>query len=448
MKQQKRILLLLLLLLLVFGFQRNVQAAGALSGTVSYPGSGEQIRVFVSRYAGGPGTITYVSVNPDGTFYVGGIDRDTCYAKTWTDNQSSYLVVQYYNLQDLPNDADPIDIIDGEVTTGVDFQLVYGGGFSGTVVNSAGPVSHVSVTLHKEQCNHSRTVTTFSNDAGEFHVRGVPVGTYYMKVTSGGSYWWLAADGSAMKDCLASAPVVEIIPRETTTGIDVVLDLGSVTGIVQNRANGDPLPDIAMWLKPDACSSDGAKLAFTGTDGRYRFSNTATGSYYLQANGGERRYWLDGSPEGTLSCSAASMITVEDGLVTENIDMSIPAPGSVDGTVRDGNSNPLWEKVQVEFYLNPCDANTFMGTAYRHEDGYYRKDGLPEGNVYLYANSWGEEESKWYRNDDAAAADCSDAQPVSVVSGQLTSQVDFILTPPVQEKQALLVPMYLLLLNK
>ncbi len=444
MKRQKIILLFLMLVFL--GFQRNAQAAGALSGTVTYPGSGEQVKVFVSKYAGGAGTITYVTVNPDGTFYVGGITQDTCYAKTWTDNKSSYLVVQYYNLQDHFSNANPITIVDGEVTPDVNFELEYGGGFSGTVSNSAGPVANVSVTLHKEQCNHSQTVTTFSDAAGEFLLRGVPVGNYYMKVTSGGNYWWLAADGSALKDCLASAPVVEITPQVTTSGIDVVLDLGTVTGIVQDRSSGDPLFGISMWLKPDACSRDGALLAFTGSDGRYRFINTATGNYYLQAGGGERRYWQDGFPEGTQSCADASSISVEDGVVTGGVDMSILAPGSVDGTVQDSGGSPLFEKVQVEFYLDPCDRTTFMGTAYRHDDGYYRKDGLPEGNVYLYANSWGEEESEWYRNDGLPALECSDALPVPVVSGQLTSPVDFTLSVPVDLQRPPLVPIYMLLL--
>ncbi len=435
---------LLTILLFILLFPVASMAARTVAGTVTYPGTGEQIKVVISRYAGGAGTLGYRYINADGSYSVGGLSEDICYAKTWTDAQVSYLVVQYYNMQDHFSNADSIDLVEGEVTGGINFQLEYGGGFSGTVRNGVEPVPNVSVTLHKERCNNSQTVTTFSNASGEFHIRGVPVGDYYMKLTSGGKSWWLAEDGSALKDCQLSAAVVNIIPQVTSSGFDVVLDLGSVTGTISDINSGDPLAGIGLWLKPDACNSTGVIYGISAADGRYRFANTATGTYYLRADGGEHRYWLNSSLEGTMDCSAASPISVADGVVTENIDFSLLEPGSVSGTVSDEWGNPLYEKVQVEFYLDPCNRLTSLGTAYRHQDGFYRRDGLPVGNVYLYANSWGEELSSWWHNDESATEQCLDAIPVTVVSGQVTTDLDFTLFTT-KQPAPVLVPLYMLL---
>ncbi len=423
-----RVLLVLFCLLLIPFLVKSSMAAGAFSGSVSYQGTGEQINVIVSKYPGGAGTLSSVSVGSDGSYSIGGLSEDICYAKTWTNAQQSYLVVQYYNLREHPNDSDDIELIDGEIIPGINFQLEYGGGFSGSVQNSTGPVQNVSITLHKEQCNNSQTVTTFSNSAGEFHIKGVPVGNYYMKLTSGGVRWWLSEDGSAFKDCLLSSPIVNITPQVTSLGFDVVLDLGSLSGTITDINSSSPLHDIAVWLKPQACSSDGAILASSGQDGKFLFANVEAGTYYLMAAGGERRYWQESSSQGTLSCSLASAITVEDGVVTEHIDMSILPPGSIEGTVTDSEGSPLYEMVQIEFYSDPCDKRTSMGTAYRHEDGYYRKDGLPAGDVYLYANSWGAESSKWWHGSGSPIEQCGDAVPVTVVSGQVVSNIDFTLS--------------------
>ncbi len=426
--QSVRYLLILVFVALYSLPGQQALAAGSISGTVSYPGSGEQIRVMVSRYASGPPTLATVDVANDGSYTVNGLSAGTCYAKTIHDPATSYLVGQHYDGVENWRDSLAIEVVDDQLSSGINFQLEYGGGFSGSVRNSSGPVEGATITLHRHQCNNSQLTTVFSDGSGEFSQLGIPVGDYFMKISSAGKMWWLAANGQVVDECLDSSAAVQVSREETTTGIDLLLGVGSISGTVTDRESNEPLANLAVWLYPQACDSSGAIVTMSAGNGGFTFANVAAGNYYARASGGERVYWLDSAEQGTKNCNLASAITVEDGDVVRNIDLAIMAPGSVQGTVTDSNGEPLYEHVQVEFYADPCDKGSSFGTAYRHEDGFYRKDGLPIGQVYLYANSFGEEDSKWWHGEEPIAEQCVDAVPVLVESGEVTSDIDFTLS--------------------
>ncbi len=183
-----------------------------------------------------------------------------------------YLQEWYDNRYDLAS-ADPVTVIDGQETTGIDADLTQGGAIAGRVGDShAGLFGH-TVEIHAVA--GEQPVQQAGTDEDGNYVAGLlPPGEYKLYYVEG-DVWY---DG---EDDFSSADVVVVEDRQTTSGVDFVVDTtGSISGTVFGEYFG-PVPDVDVGLvDPDLQLLD---VERTDAAGEFRFEGVPTGIYYLLA---------------------------------------------------------------------------------------------------------------------------------------------------------------------
>ena len=432
------------------GVDFRLELGVEISGTVyqsngTTPVTGDQIDVQAiqgepcgwNQWRGGQWT------NPeDGTYVIRGLPAGEYYVRTNNMNQSNYIDEWWSSGGSSFNcgDAQFLSLTAGG-QSGVDFQLDLGAEISGTIYQIGGstPVTEERIQVNVVQgdpCGewyHVRGVETDPAD-GTFTVRGVPLGTYYLRThnMNQSNYvdaWW-TGEGRTY-DCAEAGSIA--LGSGGQSGVDFQLDLGvEISGTVYESDGSTPITIIQVGvaaIQGDPCggynwvSDTTTDLA----DGTYRLMGLLPGEYFLRTdNRNWSNYlneWWASSGNSSLDCAdAGSLIISGSGLSEKNFQLD--EGGSISGTVN-GSDGPL-SNVWVEAFTGRCWDN-YAGGANTDQEGYYRIRGLPPGNIFVHA--WPGEEvnyfEQWY-NGSAGTQDCNSAMPVTITPAE-TETVDFTL---------------------
>jgi len=333
----KTIKILSLLITIFFSLAANSFAA-QISGTV-YDGAGNPVtgggRVEVFYDNSGmypPSNEAYL--NLDGTYIIQGLNAGSYYLRAssngnhvtewWADPASTPTLTQ----------AQAVTVAEGEIVTGIDFQLDAGAQISGTVLDSSGnPVSDVYIAASTgDPCGMYTTVSSGGVDIdGNYTIQRLPAGSYYLQASSYlfSPEWWAGSENSP--DC-SQAQAVTVASSETIAGMDFQLSTrAQISGTVYDDA-GNP---ITGGGKVEVFSDNSGMYppfneAYLNLDGTYIIQGLNAGSYYLLAssNGNHvTEWWAD--PASTPISTQAQAVTVAEGEIVTGIDFQLDA-GPVD----------------------------------------------------------------------------------------------------------------------
>jgi len=206
---------------------------------------------------------------------------------------------------------------------------------------------------------------------------------------------------------------------------------GKITDIT-----GNPLPDICVNVFANRCGNH-VGTYFTDNNGIY-FMNLSAGTYYLSTDvscsgNNPPSYYVDmhwTSAGGALDCMSAEPVTVIDGQTTNSVDFILFKGGAVSGIIyHEDGVTPITGEADlgVEFYIgNPCNNPTLISyTPIDTITGQYISSNLPAGDYYLrtYTNATIYRMEWWA--DPESQVDCSAAQAVSVIPGQIATNRNF-----------------------
>jgi len=215
-----------------------------------------------------------------------------------------------------------------------------------------------------------------------------------------------------------TATPVSIVTGGVTAPIDAELATGgSISGTV-TQSGGAPL----YWVRVRAYLPGGTVLRTvrTGTDGTYVMNSVAPGDVRVQfAKGDVALEWYDDQA----LFADATVLPVTLGSVFTNIDAELDtSPGGISGRVTDDLGTGI-ANVNVNVY-DP--ANVPLWTVTTDGDGYYGVGLMPAGDFKVWFDASATAfESEWY--DDQA--DFASADPVTVLVGQNTPDIDAVLAP-------------------
>ncbi len=146
----------------------------------------------------------------------------------------------------------------------------------GTVRDTDGvPVAHMRFTLDVVALSgHSARVPVRTDTVGNFAVEAVPAGTL------------MGMDGGARGP--VKTPVLEFVPGEETVWNPVVAVGAVVHGRAVRRTDRKPVAGVRVrLLHREGTDRSEAAVAWTGTDGHYRFDGVLPGDYAIVAQGRE-----------------------------------------------------------------------------------------------------------------------------------------------------------------
>jgi hypothetical protein len=407
---------------------------GAISGQVTNE-SAEGIEGIYFRVFDLAGNfINGVLTDSDGNYNVNGLAAGSYKVDFYTAITSESYVREWYNDKDSFNSADPVDVTVGATTT-IDAVLELGGIVTGRVSNdSDSGIQNVRVDV--KDMNNIRKAWAFTDENGDYTVKGFPGGSYkvyFNATTSSENYipeWY------NNKDSFANGDTISVTAGQTVTGIDAVLVPGcSISGTVTDTS-ANPIQLVEVY----ACDMAGNYIfgGYTDSSGNYEVNGLLPGSYKvlfypyelnhygvdwygLPRNYNYKYQWYNNKE----NFADADMVAVTLQSPATGIDAVMAEDGGiVTGQITDSLGNGIQNCLVFLFYSRDNFLDYYNST-YSDSDGYYEAKGLPTGNYIVMFSPPGGSSYRRILYDNCL--DYDNAIEVPVTSGQTTSGIDAVL---------------------
>lgn len=419
------------------GIDADLEEAGSISGTVTDAAGGEPIEG-IQVCAESSFNSACATTGPDGTYAIGGLSEGSYevafrgfYIETGPDEYEPLNYIrQYYDGRASEEDADPVAVVAGEDTPGIDAELEEGAEIAGSVTAAAGgePVEGVEICLYSATSGN-RVRCGYSDENGDYLLFGVPGGSY--KVGFGIEAFDFAYAPQYYDDepTLASADAVALSVGTRTSDVDAVLDeAGKVVGTVTAVATGAGIQSVQVCASP--VGSGGPKCASTDADGEYTIVGVRAGEYTVSF-GGTSAY-LSQYYSGKTSFNEADRITVADAATTSGIDAALQPAGRIEGKVTAAGDGKALSGIEVCAVKTSASSFVPGGVCVQSGfDGTYVLGGLVSGSYDVrFSAGYGEVApgqfgkrnylTQYYKGGLTR----TEADPVTVTAGNATTGVD------------------------
>ncbi|NPV60687.1 MAG: hypothetical protein HPY75_13650 [Actinobacteria bacterium] len=336
-------------------------------------------------------------------------ENGTDYASEWHNDKVSQ------------SSANILTVTWGEDRAGVDAVLQRNGRITGRVTSASSPqgVENANVYIYDLDENLLRWIDTESD--GYYSVAVTP-GNYKVCCST-----WYTSNWYDNKSSFEEADPLAVAEGQTVTGIDFYFP-GS--GSISGRVTSDAFPDGVEWSDVYLYRADNPTWYWswmeTDSEGRYSFQDVPAGEYKVlfeyYRDGGTVYKWYDDRG----GFEAANVVTVTEGMETQNVDAHFSNEVSISGRVT-GAADPGGI---YDTYVRVYDSShTYMGYTWTDGDGYYSIRGLAPGDYRVSFNeSWwgsGGYLEEWYDNK----RDFESADPVTVAEGAPATGIDAMLDP-------------------
>jgi len=328
--------------------------------------------------------------------------------------------------------ADPVAVIAGSATSGIDAQLAMGGSISGKVtdstaagvnaLNAGNGIGQVSVRVYTLDKSSSYYKSSTTDSSGDYEIRGLPSGSYKVYFYNTSDY---VSEWYNDKPSYSAADPVAVITGSLASGIDAQLAMGgSISGKITDSASADAnalnagngISQVSVRVYTLDNSSSYYKSSTTDSSGDYEIRGLPSGSYnvYFYNSGDYVSEWYNDNP----SFGAADPVAVTAGSATSGIDAQLAMGGSISGKVTDSSGAGIGS-IFVDIYPLGDSASPYifdMTDAW----GNYEVLGLPGGSYKVRFSSSANYLTEWY-NDKP---DFDTADLVAVTAGSATSGIN------------------------
>lgn len=403
-------------------------AAGAITGIVTDEVTGNPL-ANVTVYVSGPG---YQAATSDATgrWIVTGLGTGTYYAYTSV-VPVGYVREVFNNIPCVDScssfSGTPIAVLDGAVTSGVNFALAKTGSLSGSVTDATTGlgIAQVQVRLYTGSGWGAFQIANSGSD-GSYSFPQVPPGTYFL-TTDDDRYLDQLYDGKACEgSCTVSTgtPVV-VVSSANVPDIDFTLQMGgSISGKVTSVATGEPVSNGYVLLFDSNGQTASTYFDSTGT---YRFGQLQAGTYYARTD-----TWAPYADElydgilcePTCTVTTGTQIVVALGQETPNIDFALETFGAFQGRVTDSVTGFPLTNTSVATYASD---GTMRGYEYADEFGDYTSGGLLTGTYFAVASSTTHFDELYQNLLCQPSCDPTTGTPIAVTLGSTTGAIDFAL---------------------
>ena len=342
--------------------------------------------------------------------------------------------------------GDFVPVLAGETTAGINLAMIERGRLSGRLTDAKTGLPIAGGRVWYQHWFDSSPTFVVTDANGVYTTNRMPMGTARVYATPVG-YRPEAYDNVPIPcGSTACGVAVSVVPGQTTTGLDFVLEPGArVAGKVIESTTSAPLPNVTVSL----LDTSGATKFTTQTDasGQYTLPSTdpsyisgynwiPTGTYYLKTSGSTRHtdeLYDNVSCPGTCTISSGTPVSPVEGQTTSGIDFALTLNGDIKGRVVDAVTGAPLQYASI-WVQTPSGSQ--VGSASTDADGYYAIGqnwadgwhGLPTGSYFARATM-----SKYagqLYSGIPCEPDCiwSSGTPIQVVAGQVTEGINFALT--------------------
>ncbi len=343
----------------------------------------------------------------------------------------------FYGGASSPMDAEPVNVVDGEATDGIDIKLKEAQKAKGSIsgnVSGEGPLVGAWVLAFGKGnpfANHQTFAVTDEN--GDYKIANVPVGIYVVAAYANGYIPEIYDNATSLLD-------VDLVTvnNNDVTGIDFVLEIGgTISGTVLTES-GEPIEGAKVTAHAEGDFLPGVsvpglenfmQMAFTDKEGQYEIEGLASGDYKVAAHvllsGFKNVKFYDDKDR----MDDADPVPVTQGEMTADINFTFSLPiGKISGIVSDTDGNPL-QDIYIYYVSENAGFYQNFGRLWKSvrtdENGYYELNNLPEGAYYVSAWFWDwvNFNGVWYENADSL----QNATPIPLADGETRDDINMTL---------------------
>lgn len=357
------------------------------------------------------------STNPDGSYL---LSLPTEGSYTLRAVAPGYARV-YYNNVTPSRQATVVNVTAGSSIT-INFNLTEGGAIAGHIYQSDGVTPIVNAKIFVAPALYlylDDGFDTRSSSDGSYVVDGLALGQYKVHVI---------ADGFALKFYEQSftwdtAKNVNVIPPNTTSGIDVKLDLEAlITGYVLAADGITPIQGVGVEADGDTLGL--GRSGGSNANGSYTIRGLQPDSYTVRISDQSLPGWYTGEfYNSKYTWGTADRVPVAPGQNVMGINFTLDEGGAIVGRIFDKATNQPISGIQVGVTLLNGDGVTPLPVT--DFNGNYRIN-LRPGSYKIQASFTPGYIPQWYQE----AFDFNSATPVAVNFKQETSGIDLYLSRP------------------
>jgi hypothetical protein len=403
------------------GIDAAMVVGGQITGKVTSAATKagiEGIEVCASPTSGGSGSCA--STNSKGEYTIVALATGEYTIDFYVYNGLNYLP-QYYNGKASLAEANAVAVTAGGTTSGIDAAMVAGGQITGKVTNSSShaAVSGIWVCALTSSGGYSGHCAT-TNSGGDYTISGLATGEYKVEFSSGGSGVYFTQYYSG-KAAFSEAASVAVTAAGVTSGIDAAMvEGGRITGTVTSAATKAGLEGVYV------CANVGreevfGRCAYTNSAGEYTIVGLAAGEYSLRFNPRSGNYLSQYYAAKSL-VSEANLVSVADDATTAGINAALAAGAQVTGKVTSAASKEAIKGIEVCAW--PAgESEVGGGCATTSATGEYTIESLPTGKYAVRFAAPYESTLNYLPQYYSAKSLFSEATPVSVTAGSMTSNI-------------------------
>ncbi|WP_428563788.1 MAG: carboxypeptidase regulatory-like domain-containing protein [Solidesulfovibrio sp. DCME] len=423
----------------VSGLDMTLPAGGAISGAVhsSLGPSLANVSIYAYRLDGTSAAMT--TTDSQGQYTLSGLAADTYTLYAYGGNGSLNFVGKWWDggtgsLNFYQSQGTVVAA--GATAAGRNFSLEPGGTLRGRITDQNGTAisgASVNAILYAPTALTVSLNGTSTDQNGDFSFKSMPATVFvYASYTAGGnsvSQWW---DGSGGVFEPIKARPVSVPAGGTASGVIMQLPQGgTLTGTITDTS-GMGLAGVTVTAEVEtSCLSTNASQATTGADGSFSLSRIPTGKVHIAASGaGYYRKWWGGA-NGTVTYSKSGTVSVNPGQTVSGLGIKLSPGGSVTGTIKDSDGNPLRGIMVSALAGGACDVTTSFAQQTTNTAGVFTLSNLPPGTITIVGNAAPRRTSLaplWW-NGGTGTGNCANAQAVTIVAGQTTATGDMTMQP-------------------
>jgi hypothetical protein len=256
-----------------------LEPGGAITGLITAEDTASPLsEVTVGVYDSQGYYVTSGYPDSTGVYTITGLATGSYFVQFDPYGSSADYIGEYYDNKPDLDSADPVAVTEGNVTTGIDAALALGGSINGQVTTQEGglPLEGVYANIYDSQMDYIDYAS--SDAAGNYSVRGLLSGTYYISFEPSGSGPSAEYIPEYYDDqpSFSSADPVAVTAPDPTNGIDAALALGGkITGQVTAQDSGLPLPNVSVNVYDT--NGEYVDYDYTDANGVYTITQLAQG---------------------------------------------------------------------------------------------------------------------------------------------------------------------------
>jgi len=413
---------------------------GSITGTVTNASNGallanSSVQVLSATGAG----VMTVTTNGSGVFTFTGLAGASYYVRT---TQGGAFINQLYggipcqNCTVTTSGGTLVTVAPGQTTANINFALETGGRISGTITNAVGGALLSGIPVQVFSAAGISLGQFNTNASGVYTTPGLPAGNYFIRTQAGNSSFINELYNDVpcpIGVCsVLTGEAIPVVSGQTTSGRNFALSTGArISGMVTTTL-GAPLQNVSV----QTYNALGRFMGAMNTDASGNYSTAAVpdGTYFIRTTNslGFSDEAYDDVPCVPFCGPASGTPIVIAGSVNQAGKNFALAPGGiVSGVIRDAGTAAVLPSMAVSIWTQD---GTLAKVGQTNINGIFTIGGLPSGTYFARTSNAPGYAEEIFNSRALCDPSClvTDGDPIAVTVGNMTSGVDFDLSPAVE----------------